>query len=103
MTKDEILKVISTCGAATETVEIDYPATKEHSAGWREVEPYSIRTNCGKAGEKLDYGSDYFDNEHFFCARNCEDLNGIRYFKIGKIDGARATGNYFRPEWDVEF
>jgi len=103
MTKEEILSVIAGCGAAIQTVEIDYPTTKEHVAGWREVEPYSLRTNCGKTGEKLEYGSDPIEDEHFFCARNSKDPDGIRYFQVGKIDAARATGNSFHPEWDVEF
>jgi len=102
----EVLKIIAEAGSKLETVEIYYPETENTPEGWREVEPYSLRTTTGENGEKLVYGIDEIKPEHIFYGYTVNsDDEHCDGFIIGKIQEARSTGNKFFPRnnWVVEF
>lgn len=102
----EILKIIADAGSNLETIRIFYPATINSLEGWREVEPYSIKTTSGKKGEKLIYKSDSINPENIFYGYSIDSNdNHCDAFVIGKIIDVQKTGNKFSPRnnWDVGF
>lgn len=102
----EILKIIAKSGSNLETVEIYYPQTENTPEGWREVEPYSLRTTTGEEGRRLIHGVDEIKPEHIFYGYTVnsgdEHCDG---FTIGKLQNAKPTGRKFTPRnnWKVEF
>lgn len=92
----KILKTIAQSVQEGETVEIYYPETENTPCGWREVIPYGIFTDIPPQGEKLVYGKDRLSPGHIFNAFPClknESKEELRSFIVGKIKGARRTGN----------
>ena len=102
----EILEIIADNGSKRETVEIYYPKTENTAEGWREVEPYSLRTTTGKNGEKLTYGVNKVEPKHIFYGYTINSYDDhCDAFIIEKIENAKSTGNGFVPRnnWEVEF
>lgn len=102
----DILKIIAKSAKMSETVKIYYPKTDKTKAGWREVEPYSLTTDIGLEGEHLVYGKDRLSPGHIFNAYTIKKrTDHCDSFIIGKIKGAKSTGNKFKPrkKWKIEF
>ncbi len=102
----KIVFIIGKAAGVGESVEIYYPRTERSVGGWREIEPYSLATDIGKAGEHLVYGKDLLSPGHILNAytvgshdEHCDS------FILGKIKSVRVTGNKFKPRsgWKVEF
>lgn len=100
----EILDIIAKSAKNKETVKIYYPKTENTSAGWREVEPYSIATDIGREGEHLVFGKEIVTPGHIFNAyTTASKKKNCNSFILGKIKQAKLTGRKFRPKWPVEF
>jgi hypothetical protein len=100
----DILKIIAKAAKKEETVEIYYPKTENNPAGWREVEPYSIATDIGKAGEHLVFEKEIVTPGHIFNAYTVDSKKRTcNSFILGKIKKARPTKKKFNPKWPVEF
>jgi len=102
----KVLAIIAKAAKRGETVKIYYPKTDLSPAGWREVEPYSLSTDIGRAGEHLVYGEDLLSPGHILNGYSVERAkNHCDSFIVGKIKSARPTGKKFtsRANWKVEF
>ncbi len=102
----EIIKIIGEAGKAKETVEIYYPKTEKREEGWREVEPYSLTTDIPPLGEYLVFSKEEIKPGHILNAYNKKSKDNIYHsFILGKIKGAKRTGEKFNPRknWEVRF
>lgn len=100
----DILEKIIQSAKKSETIEIYYPRTENSSAGWREVEPYSLATDVGKEGEHLIPDRETITPGHIFNAYTIGSRKKYCHsFILGKIKKVKLTGKKFNPQWPVEF
>lgn len=102
----KILEIIAKAARKSEVVGIYYPKTENTPEGWREVEPYSLATDIGEAGEHLVYGKDRLSPGHIFNGYTVGSKDThCDSFIVGKIKVAKFTGKKFNPRdnWKVEF
>jgi hypothetical protein len=102
----KIIYIIGRAAQKRETVEIYYPKTEHHKAGWREVEPYSLTNDIAPNGEHLVWGKDLLSPGHILNAYPVDSSSKHCYsFILGKIRAARFTHKKFqaRYNWKIEF
>ena len=102
----KVLAIIARAARQGETVEIWYPRTERSVGGWRQVEPYCLATDVGRAGEHLVYGEDLLSPGHILNAYTIGSGDDhCDSFVISKIKAARPAGRKFKPRrnWQIEF